>query len=196
MSFWALTTDAVARILHSNCLAISSSLRFVFAQRSLCLTNPALSGIVATMNENEPAGRPVPMGTHLVHIEGDTLMVTARDMITVDDMRQLLEHFIRIKREHGMLFVFYDGLQCTGIDAGARKIASQMRTEDSNANLRVAFGIPFTIRVLLSMIVRAQKVLANRDVNVQVFEHEKEARAYFEKERDRLRRELSAKKSL
>jgi hypothetical protein len=146
------------------------------------------------MNENEPAKRSVPMGTHLVHIEGDTLELIARGTLTFDDMTALLEHFIGIKRKHGMLFVLYDGLECTGFDPTARKLASQLRSDEVNANLRVAFGVPFTIRVLLSMIVRAQKVLANRDIHVHVFDHEKEARAFFDKERERLRRELGSKK--
>lgn len=146
------------------------------------------------MNENQHDGHAIPMGTHLVHLDGDTLVLIARGTLSFDDMKGLLDHFVRIKREHGRLFVLYDGVECTGIDADARKLASQLRSEDANANLRVAFGVPFTIRVLANMIIRAQKVLTNRDVRLHLFDHENEARAFFEKERDQIRRALGVRK--
>ncbi len=136
------------------------------------------------------------MGGHLVHIDGDTLVLTARGTLTPDDMRQLLDHLARIKHEHGRLFVLYDGRLCTGFESGARKMASNARSSEADANLRVAFGVPFTVRVLLSMVLRAQKVLTNRDVTVHLFDKEIEARTFFETERANIRRKLGIEPSL
>jgi hypothetical protein len=148
------------------------------------------------MNENEANDQFEPLGTHRIQIDGDTLVLVVRGTMTFDDMRRLLDHFAPIKREHGALFILYDGRQCTGMDLAARKLGSYGRPGDGEANLRVAFGLPFTVRVLLNMLLRAQKILFNRNVHVHVFEHEKEAWAFFKTERDKMRKELALKKSL
>ncbi len=139
---------------------------------------------------NPPENRCTPMGTHLVHIDGDSMLLIARGTLTEPDMQQLLELYIRIKREYGLLFAIYDGRQCTGIDSGARKLVSKFRVDVAEATLRVGFGLPFTLRVVLGMILRAQKALVNVDVAVHIFEHEREAYTFFEAERARLREKL------
>lgn len=131
--------------------------------------------------------RSVPLGQHSVHIDGDTLIMTARNVLTGEDMQQLLDHFARIKSEHGRLFVLYDGRRCTSLDAAARRVATRPRPYDAEADLRVVFGLPFAIRVILNMIIRARRILANLEITVHIFEHEKEAYAFFEKERARIR---------
>jgi hypothetical protein len=139
---------------------------------------------------NPPENLCTPMGTHLVHIDGDSMLLIARGPLTERDMQQLLELYIRIKREHGLLFAIYDGRQCTGIESGARKMVSKFRVNAAEATLRVGFGLPFTVRVVLAMILRAQRALVNVDVAVHIFEHEHEAYAFFEAERARLRKKL------
>jgi hypothetical protein len=169
--------------------------KFIFVQHLFVASQfrPSLTSSPLMHDTDEHVS---PIGNHLVHIDGDTLVLTARGVVTVDDMWELLDHQVRIKRNCGMVFVIYNGLQCTGIDAAARKLGSIERTGPANANLRVAFGLPFTVRVIVTMILRAQKVLRNRKVDVHVFEHEKEAWAFFETEREKIRKELGLKKSL
>jgi len=145
------------------------------------------------MMEGEPNNDSVLMGTHRIRIDRDTLFVTVRGMLTGEDMLALIQHFIHVKREHGCLFILYDGRECTGINADARRMASGAARPESDATLRVAFGVPYTVRVMLNMLLRAQKVLLNRDIPIRVFEHEKEAHEYLEKERERLRAELKNK---
>jgi len=144
---------------------------------------------------NPPDEHCTPLGTHLIHIDGDTLVLKARGTMTAKDVRMLLDWFVQIKQEHGALFVVYDGRQCTGFDAGARKVGSAERTNAAYADLRVAFGLPFTIRVLLNMVLYAQKAMFNRDVPVPVFEKEADAWAFFEKERARIRQEKGLQKA-
>jgi hypothetical protein len=145
---------------------------------------------------NPPDGHLVPLGTHLIQVVEDTVSVTARGPITGDDMRALLDLFARVKRECGCLFNLYDARQCTGIDPEARKLASDQPSTNREADLQVVFGISFTIRVLLNMLIRAQKVLRDRKVNLYFFDGEIEARTFFEKERERIRREKALEKSL
>ena len=137
-----------------------------------------------------------PLGQHLIRVEGDTIIMTAKGNFTRDDMNVLLDHFVRVNKEHGLLFVLYDGRQSTGLDADARKLVSTERSGDADANLRIAFGLPFTVRVLLNMILRARRYLTNRDITVHLFDNEEEAYAFLEKERARIRREKGINKSL
>ncbi len=145
---------------------------------------------------NEQDERFAPLGQHLIHAEGDTLLVAVRGVFTGEDGRLLLHHFTRIKRDHGALFVIYDGRQCTGIDATARKVATFNRAGEGYEDVQVAFGVPYAIRVIVNMIIRAQKLLINRDVTFHIFANEKEARAFIDKERVRIHREKGLKTSL
>lgn len=138
---------------------------------------------------NPPKDRCTPLGTHSLHIDGDTVILITDGLLTHADMKELLDHFVRIKQEKGLLFVLYDGRRCTGLDSAARKLGSISRKVEGDANLRVAFGVPFAIRIILAMLIRAQKVLLNRDVHVHLFDGEQEAYAFFETERTRIRHE-------
>jgi hypothetical protein len=137
--------------------------------------------------------RIVPMGQHVLRIDSDSLFLEARGTLTVSDMQVLIDHFGPIKRAFGILFVFYDGRKSTGIDPAARKLATTHRSDQTDADLRVAFGIPFGVRVLLNMILRAQKVLTHRDVSVHVFDKENDARTFFETEREKIRKKKGVK---
>jgi hypothetical protein len=145
---------------------------------------------------DDPGVQLLPLGTHMLRIDGDSLELIARGSLNGDDMRELLERFAQIKRKHGQLFVIYDGRASTGVDAEARRVASRLRRDEADANLRVAFGISFTVRVIMLMILRAQSALLQRKINVHVFEDEQQARAFFNAERDKLRAEFKASKSL
>lgn len=145
---------------------------------------------------NEQHERVTTLGKHQLITDGDSVFVIARGTVTLDDMRGFLNHFARIKQEYGCLFTFYDGRQSAGIDAEARKLATDQPKSNKEADLQVIFGVSFTVRVVLNMIVRAQKVLQNRRVQLHVFATENEARTFFDTERNRIRKELGVKPSL
>jgi hypothetical protein len=145
---------------------------------------------------NEQDERFAPLGRHLLRIDGDSVYMIGRGLVTRDDMRMLLEHFARIKQEYGRLFILYDARQCPGVDAEARKLAADQPTSKDEADLQVCFGMSFAIRVVLNMIVRAQKILRNRTVRFFMLENEKEALQFFESEREKIRQEKRIKKSL
>lgn len=143
------------------------------------------------MSEQDTRFRP--LGTHLIHVDGDTVLLAARGSVTLEDMRDILDLTARVKRQHGCLFMVYDARRGTGIDPDARQLAATRATTNDEADLEVAFGISFTLRVLLKMVVHAQKVLRNRAVNLHLFDAEAEALAFLEIERGRIRRERNAK---
>jgi hypothetical protein len=133
-----------------------------------------------------------PLGTHLIHVDGDTVFLIARGSVTIDDMQYLLDLTASVKRQHGCLFMVYDARKGTGIDADARQMVATRATTNEEADLEVAFGISFALRILLSMVVRAQKVLQNRSVNLHLFDTENEALTFLEKGRARIRQEKAA----
>lgn len=142
-----------------------------------------------------PEDRFEPLGTHLVYIEGDTLIMIARGLGTVDDVNTLFDHLLRIRKEHGPPFLLYDARRATGIEPRARRIIAQERSHDSDSRLRVVFGVHLAVRVILNMTMRGRRALGNPNSNVHFLDKEQEAWAFFEKERARLRQEWQYRKS-
>jgi hypothetical protein len=145
---------------------------------------------------NEPLEHFVPLGTHLISVDGDTVCVVGQGTITRHDIRELLDILACVKREQGRLFLLYDSRQSTNIDHDARKLIANQRPTERRTDLQVGFGMSFTVRVLINMVVQAQNLLQKNPPRLYIFETEKEAREFFQKERDRIRRELGLEKSL
>lgn len=135
----------------------------------------------------------LPLGKHLIRMEGDTLFMVTRGVVTGDEMVELFGRFDTIRREHGMLFVLFDSRLNTGLEPQARKFALEQTDAGRGADLQVLFGAPFGVRVIINMILSALKLLGKKSASVYMMGTESEARAFFEQERERVRRE--AKKS-
>lgn len=135
----------------------------------------------------------VVIGTHLVHIDGDSLCVTTRGTLTLEDLKQLMEIQYRIKSTHGMIFALFDGRQGTGIDPDVRRYTVADR-ERYVADLYVAFGVPFALRIVINMMDRANALLGRKYSPLRSFDKEEDARRFFEEERARLRRTLASRK--
>jgi hypothetical protein len=148
------------------------------------------SSVTTWPSMHDVAAQEMAVGTHWVRVIGDSVFVTVVGMLTVDDMRALYNLAARVKEQHERVFFCYDGRQSTGIDPNARKIGAEGNPEKSTSDLRVIYGISFTMRVIVNMLVRTQKALLNRDIRVHIFKHEKDALEFFEKECARLRKEL------
>lgn len=132
----------------------------------------------------------LPLGKHLIRIEGDTLFMVTRGVVTGDEMVELFGRFDEIKREHGMLFVLFDSRLNTGMEPQARKFALEQTDVGRGADLQVLFGASFGVRVIINMILSALKLLGKKSTSVYMMGAESEARAFFEQERERVRREL------
>lgn len=137
---------------------------------------------------NERVKDYTPLGTHSILVDGDCVYIVIRGTLTVPDLSELMALMTRVKRENGQLFVFYDARQATGIEPAARKNVIAQNSVDMQPAFQVIFGISFSLRALLSMIMRAQKLLRNFDVPLRIAESEEEARALFAQECARLRK--------
>jgi hypothetical protein len=132
------------------------------------------------------------LGKHLVRVDGDSLYFVTRGVVILEELEQLVEIYRRIKREHRMLFVFLDGRHSDGLAPDVRRYSVADR-DKVVADLQVAFGVPFALRVVLTMMDRANALLRRKNTPVHIFDTESEARSFFEKERVRLRRELAGR---
>lgn len=131
-----------------------------------------------------------PLGKHFVRVDGDSVYMRSHGMLMLDDLRELHRMFAAIRQEHGALFVFYDARKNTGIDSAARKAALIEHAAEVRADLQVAFGAPFVVRVLIEMIFKAQKLMQKDIIPFYMIETEEKAWEFFDSERDRIRREL------
>lgn len=133
------------------------------------------------------------VGKHFVQIDGDSLCFITRGTLTLEDLKQLMEIQYRIKSTHGMIFALFDGRQGTGIDPDVRRYTVADR-ERYVADLYVAFGVPFALRIVINMMDRANALLGRKYSPLRSFDKEEDARRFFEEERARLRRTLASRK--
>lgn len=137
------------------------------------------------------------LGTHELLIEGDSIEWKVHGLLHAKDLEELIEHSIQVKRACKCVFVLYDARQCTGIDPSSRLwLSKAKRNTEAYADLRVAFGIPFGVRVVVNMILHTQRLLLGQPIEMHIFEDEAVARAFFVKERDRLREVLNHRSSV
>lgn len=128
-----------------------------------------------------------PLGTHRVRVDGDAVYFVLEGAFTEPDLIAILDILARVKREHGRLFVYYDVRKGTGIDTRTRRAIITRNSVDSQPDMQVLFGISFTLRVILNMVIRAQKLLRNFDVPLFIVETEAEAKSLFARETTRMR---------
>lgn len=131
----------------------------------------------------------VPIGKHRAKIEGDSIFFVTQGCFVLEELQLLIAHAARIKNEHGRLFVLFDSYQSAGIDSGARRFRPESDQISYVPDLQVVFGASFALRVVLTMMNRANQLLRRNATPARLFDSEKEAREFFEKERERLRRE-------
>jgi hypothetical protein len=147
---------------------------------------------IMAMNDDDYGLEPI--GKHLFRVDGDTIFFLTRGALSLDELRILMDHYRRIRIEHGRLFLFFDSRRSLGIEVEARNYNPPLERSLYLPDMQVSFGAPFTLRVLISMLNRANRILRRKATPIQMFETEVEAWAFFEKERDHLRRELGSQK--
>lgn len=143
---------------------------------------------------NESDDDLVPVGKHLLRVDGDTIFFLSRGVLSLDELKTLMVHYRRIRDEHGRLFIFFDSRQALGIEPAARNYNPPLDRSLYLPDLQVSFGASFTLRVVMGMFNRANRILRRKATPLQMFETESEARAFFEKERERLRQTLGPQK--
>ncbi len=143
------------------------------------------------MNENDDDL--IPIGKHRIRIDGDSVYFLSRGILTFEEFKLLMQHYARIRSEYGMLFVFFDSRGSTGMEPSVRNFNPHDDRKLYVADLQVAFGGSFALRVMLTMMNRANNILRRHRTPIQMFEQEDEAWQFFQNERERIRKEFGNK---
>lgn len=88
--------------------------------------------------------------------------------ITVPDVQQLREVLIELRREGGRCFIIADMSGATGIDAETRRYMAEWgRQETDWIAGSVIHGVSFAMRALLTLTLKAIKLVRKRRVDVE-----------------------------
>jgi len=122
-----------------------------------------------------------------VRVEGDLVFIRNYRVMTLVDLEAIIEVYKRVHREHGALYVMFDCTRSEGMERAARRALTDSQSKDAFVNATAIFGAPFAIRTLANMIDRALVGLGKRSIGIKFFETEAQARAYLQKEKERLK---------
>ena len=122
-----------------------------------------------------------------VRVEGDLVFIRNYRVMTLVDLHALIDVYKRVHREQGSLFVMFDCTRSEGMERAARQALSDSQSKEAFVNATAIFGAPFAIRTLANMMDRALVGLGKRSTGIKFFEGEAQARAYLQKERERLK---------
>jgi hypothetical protein len=130
----------------------------------------------------------VPMGDTIhVRVEEDLVFIRNFRFMTLADFRAVIEVYVQVRRQHGMLFAMYDSTRSQGVERSARQAMTTSQNPAASADAIAIFGASFAIRTLGNMIDRAFVGLGRPSTGMRFFENEAQARAYLNEVRSRLK---------
>ncbi len=101
------------------------------------------------------------IGTHRLHIEGDTVLTRWIGTPSLDDVRQIHEQIERVIAEHGRVFLMNDMRQSGIPSAQTRQWIAKCALNLPVTGI-VNFGASLPIRVLQTLILRASALLGSQ----------------------------------
>lgn len=130
--------------------------------------------------------RPTASGRHEFWYEGDLLGVRFRGPITREAVEALRDAVNAVTAEHPRSFLIADLHECTGIDPEARKYMAVWSNEPDRGLVGTAvFGTGFMLRTLVTLTIKAIKMLGQARTDLLFFKDEAEAREWVRSERAR-----------
>lgn len=122
-----------------------------------------------------------------IRIQEDVVFVKTLGLTTLEDLHVIFRAYAEVRRKHGRVLALYDGTNGGGMSADARKeIMASAHIPERETNAVATFGAPFAMRALVNMLDRALVALRRKSLGVAMFATETEARAYLDRERQKL----------
>lgn len=129
--------------------------------------------------------RPTASGLHEFSYEGDLLLVRFRGTITQEAVEALRDAVNAVTDENPRSYLLADLHECTGIDPEARRfMAIWSRDPDRGLVGTAVYGTGFMLRTLVTLTIKAIKLLGKSRTELLFFKDEAEARAWVRIERD------------
>lgn len=130
--------------------------------------------------------RPTTSGRHEFWYEGDLLGVRFRGPITQEAVEALRDAVNAVADEHPRSYLIADLHECTGIDPEARKFMAEWSREPDRGLVGTAvYGTGFMLRTLVTLTIKAIKLLGKSRSELLFFKDEAEARDWVRGERAR-----------
>jgi sugar/nucleoside kinase (ribokinase family) len=119
---------------------------------------------------------PGSIGQHDLRRQGDLVRLDFHGPITVSDIQQLREVLVEVKGESGRCFIIADMSGATAIDAETRKYMADWGRQNTEWIAGSAVhGVSFAMRVLLTLTLKAIRIVRKRRVEVEFVRDDAEA---------------------
>ena len=130
--------------------------------------------------------KPTASGRHEFYYEGDILGMRFRGPITRRDLEALRKGLEALATETPSFYLLTDMAECTGIDPEARKYMSEWaKAPDVGLVATVVYGNGFMMRALITLTLKAIKLLGQREATIHFVKDEAEARRWISEDRAR-----------
>lgn len=119
------------------------------------------------------------VGSQWAQQDGPILFIRVAGHVTVDDEKALLWTLEEIKSEYGRCYILFDASAKASHDPEARGYSTKHYNASNKPDCVAVFGSTFANRVLVTLFVRAIKLVARIDLPVEFFSTEAEARDFL-----------------
>lgn len=132
--------------------------------------------------------KPTASGRHDFFYEDDILGMRLRGSISRRDLETLRKGLEELASERPSFYLLTDMAECTGIDPEARKyMAEWAKAPDVGLVGTVVYGNGFMMRALITLTLKAIKLLGQREALIHFVKDEAEARRWIADDRARAR---------
>ncbi len=128
---------------------------------------------------------PSAIGPHQVWRRGDLLEIRFAGPFTYEQVMQLRELMLAVRRDHPGCYMLADASGLTGITAEARRAMSDWSRSNPVERLSGAgvYGVNFAMRTLIMLTVSAVRFMTRREVSLHFAADEAEALAWIAERR-------------
>lgn len=127
---------------------------------------------------------PGSIGQHELRLQGDLVSLYIHGPLTVADIQGLREVLVVVMAEVGHCFLIADMTDATAVDHEARKYMAEWSRQNTDWVAGTAvFGVSFAMRALLSLTLKAIKILGTQQVEFVFVKDEAEATRWIDAKR-------------
>jgi hypothetical protein len=140
---------------------------------------------VAESTERQPLdGREIPVGKQSVRFEPEIVYFRLRGTYEAHEVRGLTSLIDQVAEERGASYILVDMRELGWVSTEARRESAEWVRRSPIGALAI-FGTNSTVRVIISLFLRAASLLGRSPYPMQFLDTEEEARAWLAAERSK-----------
>ena len=121
------------------------------------------------------------IGRHRARIHGDSIEIKLGGDVTLEEYVELQKLYDTILAAHGYICILADAKQSGSIDARARRISGSWGQRNATRMCLALYDAPVPMRVIVTLIVTAIRMLTGQVIPLRFFDTEEQARNYLER---------------